>query len=90
VKQLTAICNRRLSEYVDKRGDAIWQRRRQASGYISPTLRYQVLKKAKFRCELCGIPADERALEVDHITPRNKGGLDEISIFRRSATAAMR
>jgi ATP adenylyltransferase len=79
VKQLTEICNRKLSEYVEKRGDAIWQHRRQAAGYISGTLRYEVLKKAKFRCELCGIPADERALEVDHITPRNRGGADEIS-----------
>jgi len=79
VKQLTEICNRKLSEYVEKRGDAIWQHRRQAAGYISGTLRYEVLKKAKFRCELCGIPADERALEVDHITPRNKEGADEIS-----------
>jgi AcrR family transcriptional regulator len=68
-----------LWEYVEKRGDAIWQHRRQTSGYISGTLRYEVLKKAKFRCELCGTPADERALEVDHITPRNKGGADEIS-----------
>jgi diadenosine tetraphosphate (Ap4A) HIT family hydrolase/5-methylcytosine-specific restriction endonuclease McrA len=79
VKQLTEICNRKLTEYVQKRGDAIWQHRRQATGYLSGTLRYEVLKKAKFRCELCGIPADERALEVDHITPRNKGGTDEIS-----------
>jgi diadenosine tetraphosphate (Ap4A) HIT family hydrolase len=48
-------------------------------GYISGTLRYEVLKTAKFRCELCGIPADERALEVDHIVPRNKGGTNEIA-----------
>ena len=40
---------------------------------------YEVLKNAKFRCELCGIPADERALEVDHILPRNMGGTDEIA-----------
>jgi ATP adenylyltransferase len=28
---------------------------------------------------LCWISADERALEVDHIVPRNKGGTDEIA-----------
>jgi ATP adenylyltransferase len=39
----------------------------------------EVLKAARFRCELCGVPADECALEVDHIVPRNKGGTDELS-----------
>jgi ATP adenylyltransferase len=37
-------------------------------------LRYQILKEAKFRCELCGISAEQKALDVDYITPRNKGG----------------
>src|SRR5262249_48319251 len=46
---------------------------------ISGTLRYEVLKAAKFRCELCGISAEERALEVDHIRPRNKDGTDEVA-----------
>jgi diadenosine tetraphosphate (Ap4A) HIT family hydrolase len=36
------------------------------------------LKNARFRCELCGVSAEERALEVDHITPRNNGGGDEL------------
>ena len=69
----------KLSEYLTRRGDAIWEHRRRSGGYVSGTLRYEVLKNAKFRCELCGISADERALEVDHITPRNKGGADEIA-----------
>ena len=41
------------------------------------TLRYEVLKRARFRCELCGVSADIRALEVDHIVPRNRGGTDD-------------
>jgi ATP adenylyltransferase len=49
------------------------------AGYISGTLRYEVLKRAKFRCELCGISADEKALEVDHIIPCNMGGSDDIT-----------
>ena len=79
VQRLKATCETKLSEYLARRGDAIWEHRRRSAGYISGTLRYEVLKNAKFRCELCGIPADERALEVDHITPRNKGGTDEIA-----------
>ena len=79
VQELKAICDRKLAEYIARRGEAIWEHRRRSAGYVSGTLRYEVLKNAKFRCELCGVSADERALEVDHITPRIKGGLDEIS-----------
>jgi hypothetical protein len=39
----------------------------------SGTIRYETLKAARFRCELCGISADQRALQVDHIMPRNSG-----------------
>lgn len=79
VQELKGACDRKLAEYVAKRGDLIWEHRRRSAGYVSGTLRYEVLKSAKFRCELCGVPADERALEVDHITPRNKGGADDIA-----------
>ena len=48
-------------------------------GYISGSFRYEVLKRARFRCELCGISAEEKALEVDHILPRNSGGGDELT-----------
>jgi len=40
-------------------------------------VKYDVLKRARFRCELCGVSADEKALEVDHIIPRNHGGSDD-------------
>jgi ATP adenylyltransferase len=46
-------------------------------GELSGTVRYQVLSRAAFRCELCGVPADEQALEVDHIIPRRHGGQDD-------------
>ena len=47
-----------------------------SAGYVSGTLRYEVLKRARFRRELCGVSADVRALEVDHIVPRVRGGKD--------------
>lgn len=53
-----------------------------SEGYISGTIRYEVLKRAKFRCELCGVSAEIKALEVDHIVPRNKGGSDDPSNFQ--------
>jgi ATP adenylyltransferase len=78
IQQLTAACERKLAEYIERRGQAIWNHRRSSSGYVSGTLRYEVLKRAKFRCELCGVSAEERALEVDHIVPRHHGGRNEI------------
>ena len=58
---------------------AVYDHRRAALGYLSGSLRYEVLKRAGFRCELCGISADERAIEVDHILPRKHGGKDDLT-----------
>ena len=77
--ELIDLCESRLSEYLEKRGEKIFAHRKLAAGYVSGTLRYEVLKAAKFCCELCGVPADEKALEVDHIVPRNHGGSDDPS-----------
>jgi len=77
IAHLVELCQRKLTEYEAKRGEQIWQHRKLSSGYVSGTLRFEVLKKAQFHCELCGISADIRALEVDHIVPRNLGGTDD-------------
>jgi diadenosine tetraphosphate (Ap4A) HIT family hydrolase len=79
---LISLCNKKIQEYVEKRGSAIWAHRRKSSGYVPGTVRYEVLKRAKFRCELCGISADQKAIEVDHILPRNHGGSDELHNFQ--------
>ena len=79
IKTLIAACQSRLAEYLDARGQNIWQHRKQSAGYISGTLRYDILKRAAFHCELCGISAELKALEVDHIIPRNHGGSDDPS-----------
>jgi diadenosine tetraphosphate (Ap4A) HIT family hydrolase len=75
--ELVALCRAKLTEFDEKRGETIWSHRKLSEGYISGTIRYEVLMRAKFRCELCGVSADEKALEVDHIIPRNKGGSDD-------------
>lgn len=77
IEELIDACTQKLDEFLDKRGEQPWAHRKKSSGYISGTLRYDILKHAHFRCELCGISAEEKALEVDHILPRNKGGSDE-------------
>lgn len=79
---LIALCEKRLNAFVEARGRAIYDHRRLSVGYIPGTLKYDVLKRARFRCELCGISADEKALEVDHILPRNHGGSDDLTNFQ--------
>ncbi len=79
VKELQALLEEKKADFLKSRGDTIWSHRKKSAGYIKGTIRYEILKQARFRCELCGISADERALEVDHILPRNKGGGDEES-----------
>ena len=80
--ELIALCDAKIDEYLERRGRQVWDHRRRTSGYVPGTIRYEVLKRAKFRCELCGISAEDKALEVDHILPRNKGGSDEITNFQ--------
>jgi len=82
INRLVELCEKRLSSFLEIRGKQIYDHRRKSSGYISGTIKYRVLKRAKFHCELCGISADKKALEVDHIIPRNKGGTDDISNFQ--------
>lgn len=77
--ELINTCDLKLEEFVSKRGDAAWSHRTKSSGYISGSIRFNILKRARSRCELCGINAERKALEVDHIVPRNKGGSDDPS-----------
>ena len=81
-RELIAICDSRIDEYIEKRGKNIWQHRRVSSRAIPGSVRYEVLKRAKGRCELCGISKDVKSLEVDHIMPRSKGGKNELSNYQ--------
>lgn len=78
-EELLALCKAKVDAYFAARGASIWEHRHRGQRPMSGTLRYDVLKRARFRCELCGISADEKALEVDHILPRNRGGSDDPS-----------
>jgi len=55
VTSLIETCDQKIRAFVQTRGDAIWSHRKKSAGYISGTIRYEVLKRAKFRCEPCGI-----------------------------------
>ena len=82
VKYLILLCDQRLKDFESKRGDSVWEHRSRNRRLVSGTVRYSVLKRADYRCELCGIRADDKALEVDHIVPKSLGGADDISNYQ--------
>ncbi len=77
--ELIRLCDAAISSYEQKRGAAIYGHRRATLGDISGSKRYAALSRAGFRCELCGIPGNERFLEVDHILPRKHGGTNDLT-----------
>src|SRR5262245_54527321 len=48
--ELVRLCDAAISDYLEKRGEAVYDHRRSALGYVSGSLRYDVLKRAGFRC----------------------------------------
>ncbi|MCF8450408.1 MAG: HIT domain-containing protein [Taibaiella sp.] len=82
ITELINICNEKLTGYIEKRGGSIWQHRTKSRTPISGSIKYEVLKRARFRCELCGSMDSEKALEVDHIVPKNLGGEDSINNYQ--------
>lgn len=81
-ENLKSLCLLKIEEFEQKRGSTIWNHRRRGHRPISGSIRYQVLKRATFRCELCGTSADHKNLEVDHIHPKSLGGKDELSNYQ--------
>ncbi len=78
IDHLIKLCDAKIEAYIEKRGNQIWEHRRRNRRAVPGSIRYEVLRRARGRCELCGISKDEKALEVDHITPKNQGGADSI------------
>ena len=69
---LAHLCQDEINDFIKGRGATIWDHRGPDSGYVSGSIRYQVLKRAKYRCELCAAYEGQAALYVDHIIPRSK------------------
>ncbi len=80
--ELLRLCKQKIDAFEAKRGDAVWEHRKRGHRPISGSVRYEVLSRAKFKCELCGISADEKNIEVDHIFPKSLGGKDDLSNYQ--------
>ena len=76
---LATACRRRLNEYKKKKGLPPHDDESGSRESIGGSKRYEVLSKSAGRCVACGISNRKRAIEVDHIIPKNRGGLDELS-----------
>jgi len=82
VKELVELCDEKISDYLDETQARAFAHRTRGYGAVPGRLRFEVLKRARHRCELCGISADLKALEVDHIVPKSRGGKDELANFQ--------
>ena len=45
-------------------------------------LRFEIFKRDKFICQYCGRKVPDIILEIDHIMPKSKGGLNEINNYK--------
>ena len=82
IDELIALCEQKIIDYEIKRDGAQWEHRRRGRRAVSGSIRYEVLKRASGRCELCGISNELKNLEVDHIHPKSLGGKDDISNYQ--------
>ncbi len=77
--ELQQLCRQRLDAFREQRGEEVFAHRSRHRSPISGSVKYRVLTRARGRCECCGAHEHQRALEVDHIIPKNQGGSDAIS-----------
>lgn len=45
-------------------------------------LRFEIFKRDKFACQYCGRTAPSVVLEIDHVVPKSKGGLNCASNYK--------
>jgi len=60
--EIVRICDRKIAEW----------NRREAPQERTASRDVKVFERARRRCELCGVPATVRLLQIDHIVPRSK------------------
>jgi 5-methylcytosine-specific restriction endonuclease McrA len=60
------ICDQKIAEWLDRKN------KKEKAPEANASVRYEVLKRAKGKCQLSGIPASLRPIDVDHIVPRSK------------------
>jgi diadenosine tetraphosphate (Ap4A) HIT family hydrolase/5-methylcytosine-specific restriction endonuclease McrA len=72
--QIKMICEKKMQDFIVKRGLSIWDYRLLDKDPVPDSLYYRVLKESGGRCALCGATKMDYPLHVDHIRPRSRGG----------------
>ena len=70
-EEAVCICDQKIQEWVTKK------RQKDKSPEVGASIRYEILKSAHGKCQLCGISSELRPIDIDHIVPRalaNKNG----------------
>lgn len=65
-QETVAICEAKIMEWIQMNRD------REKTPPVTESVRYRVLKRAKGKCELCGIPSNLRAIDIDHVVPQSR------------------
>ncbi len=65
VEHAKRVCQDKIEEWTRKQPS-------KATPKLEASKRYRVLKAARGKCELCGIPAKVSPIDVDHIVPKSK------------------
>jgi predicted house-cleaning noncanonical NTP pyrophosphatase (MazG superfamily) len=65
-KEAVELCESYIQSWVENKKD------NEKSPVANASVRYRVLKTAKGKCVLCGIPSSLRPIDVDHIVPQSK------------------
>lgn len=65
-QEAVQLCEEKIAAWLNKKSSADTTVKANAS------IRYAVLKEARGKCQLCGIPAEVRPIDIDHIVPRAK------------------
>lgn len=75
----------KIIEYIEKcvKKDEYKQTSQYQRSLLTPSMRYDILKRDGFRCVICGASAENGiSLEVDHIVPIARGGKTEPNNLR--------
>lgn len=65
-QEAVEVCEGKIAAWLEKKSSVDRTVKANAS------IRYTVLKDAHGKCQLCGIPAEVRPIDIDHIVPRSK------------------
>ncbi len=65
-QEAVELCEQKIADWLERK--ALLENAPEAGASV----RYEVLKAARGKCQLCGIPSSLRPIDIDHVVPRSK------------------